>query len=113
MFRVFHCWCGFLLIRFISPREKLIKLFVGFETSSSTSCFALYALSLNQNIQEKLRNEVISVLAKHNGEITYDGMQEMKYLQMVIDGELCEAQLNSDGIIFYQKPYACTGRFRN
>lgn len=37
-------------------------------------------------MQEKLRQEINSVLAKHNGEITYEAMQEMKYLQMVIDG---------------------------
>lgn len=59
----------------------------GFETSSSTSCFVLYLLALNQDIQEKLRNEITTVLAKHNDEITYEAVQEMKYMQMVIDGE--------------------------
>lgn len=60
--------------------------YLGFETSSSTSCFVLYALALNQDKQEKLRNEIKTVLAKNKGELTYEGMQEMKYLQMVIDG---------------------------
>lgn len=47
----------------------------------------LYSLALNQDIQEKLCREIKSTLSKHNGEITYEAMQEIKYLQMVIDGK--------------------------
>lgn len=47
----------------------------------------LYSLALNQDVQEKLRDEIKVVLAKNGGAITYEGMNEMKYLQMVIDGE--------------------------
>lgn len=61
--------------------------FEGFETSSSTSTFVVYALAMYQEIQEKLRNEINRVLAKHDNKITYEAMQEMTYLQMVIDGE--------------------------
>lgn len=61
--------------------------FEGFETSSSTSTFVVYALAMYQGIQEKLRNEINRVLAKHDNKITYEAMQEMTYLQMVIDGE--------------------------
>lgn len=51
-------------------------------------CFVLYVLALNQNIQDKTRDEIRKVLAKHDGQITYEAILEMKYLQMVIDGEL-------------------------
>lgn len=61
--------------------------FEGFETSSSTSTFVVYALAMYQEIQKKLRNEINRVLAKHDNKITYEAMQEMTYLQMVIDGE--------------------------
>jgi len=60
----------------------------GFETSSSTGTFCLYHLAVHQEIQDKVREEIKTVLAKYNDELTYDGMMEMKYLQMVIDGEL-------------------------
>lgn len=63
-------------------------IFLGFETSSSTACFALYALALNQVVQGKLRKEIRKTLTKYQGEITYDAMQEMEYLQMVIDGKV-------------------------
>ena len=50
--------------------------------------FALYELALNQHVQDKLREEIKTILEKNNNELTYEGMLEMKYLHMVIDGEL-------------------------
>ncbi|CAG9827272.1 unnamed protein product [Diabrotica balteata] len=60
----------------------------GFETSSTTIAFALYELSKNQNIQQKLRDEINQVLKKHNGQITYDSVTEMKYMNQIIDETL-------------------------
>jgi cytochrome P450 family 6 len=54
-----------------------------FETSSSVSTFAVYELALNQDIQDKLRNEIEEVLLKHNNEMSYDSIKEMRYLDMV------------------------------
>ncbi|KAG5669757.1 hypothetical protein PVAND_000051 [Polypedilum vanderplanki] len=68
--------------------QSFLFYLAGFETSSTTMTFALYELSLNINVQEKLRNEIKSVLEKHENKITYDAMMEMKYLQMVIDETL-------------------------
>ena len=58
----------------------------GSETSSTTSFFALYGLALNQELQDKTRSEIQAVIDKHDGEITYDAMQDMKHLAMVVDG---------------------------
>ncbi|XP_057660428.1 cytochrome P450 6a2-like [Diorhabda carinulata] len=60
----------------------------GFETSSSTQTFALYELAKNPNCQTKLRNEINSVLAKHDNKMTYDAIMEMKYLEHCIDETL-------------------------
>lgn len=49
--------------------------------------FVLYELALNQDIQERLRNEMKTILAGTDNKITYDAMIQMKYLQMVIDGQ--------------------------
>lgn len=74
----------------LSLNEMTAQSFVfwiaGFETSSSTATFCLYFLSMYQETQEKLRKEIQSTLAKHDNQITYEAMMEMKYLQMVIDG---------------------------
>jgi cytochrome P450 family 6 len=58
----------------------------GFETSSTTMTFCLYELAINSDIQEILRNEVDTVLEKHEGNISYEAIQEMTYLDKVVAG---------------------------
>lgn len=67
--------------------QSFIFWVAGFETSSSTGTFMLYLLATHPDIQEKLRSEIKQVVAKHDNDITYDAIMEMKYLQMVIDGK--------------------------
>jgi cytochrome P450 family 6 len=67
--------------------QCFLFFFAGFDTSSSTSAFALYCLALNQDVQDRLRDEIKTIMKNHDGELTYEAMNEMKYLQMVIDGE--------------------------
>lgn len=50
--------------------------------------FALYELARNQEVQNKLREEIKRVSAKHKGELTYEAvMSEMEYLGRVVDGK--------------------------
>ena len=58
----------------------------GFETSSTTMTFSLYELALNQDIQDKLRQEIEEHLGS-DGKLTYDKLSEMKYLDNIINGE--------------------------
>ncbi|XP_056638463.1 probable cytochrome P450 6a13 [Diorhabda sublineata] len=60
----------------------------GFETSSTTMSFALLELAMNQDIQEKLRKEILEVLKKYDGDITYEGVQEMQYLDQALQETL-------------------------
>lgn len=59
----------------------------GFETSSTTMAFALYELALHEHIQSKVRKEIKEVLKEHDGNITYEAIQEMSYLHQIISGE--------------------------
>ncbi|XP_063929823.1 probable cytochrome P450 6a23 [Zophobas morio] len=68
--------------------QSFVFFIAGFETSSTTMNFALYELARHQDIQDKLRDEINAVLAKNNGEITYGAIQEMKYMDQVIDETL-------------------------
>jgi hypothetical protein len=49
--------------------------------------FALHELALHPEVQNRLRAEILQVLNKNNGQLTYDGIQEMAYLDMVLSGE--------------------------
>jgi len=67
--------------------QALTFLLAGFETSGSTMTFALYELALHPEIQQSLRAEILEVLSKHDGKLTYDGIQNMSYLDRVVSGE--------------------------
>lgn len=50
--------------------------------------FTLHELSENLDIQESVRKEIEEVLAKHDGKITYEALNEMRYLEQCINGKL-------------------------
>ncbi|KAL1487760.1 hypothetical protein ABEB36_015595 [Hypothenemus hampei] len=59
-----------------------------FETSSSTLTLTLYELAVNPEIQARLREEIDKVLKKYDGQIGYDSINEMVYLDRVVDETL-------------------------
>lgn len=56
----------------------------GFETSSQTMTFIMYELAKHPEVQTRLRNEIRTVLKRHNGQLTYDVLNEMENMLMVI-----------------------------
>lgn len=76
----------------LTINEMCAQVFVffvaGFETSSSTISLCLYEMAKNPEIQKRAQTEINTILAEHNGEITYDSVSEMKYLDCCIHGWL-------------------------
>ncbi|GBM26736.1 Cytochrome P450 3A25 [Araneus ventricosus] len=68
--------------------QSVIFFTAGYDTTSSTLSFATYQLALNPDIQDKLREEVDIVLQNTNGELTYEAIKNMKYLDNVISETL-------------------------
>ncbi|KAL7024354.1 hypothetical protein ACKWTF_013006 [Chironomus riparius] len=65
--------------------QAAVFFIAGFETSSSSSSFAIYELVRNPHIQDRVRDEIKDMLKNHNGEVTYDGvMNETPYLYQVL-----------------------------
>ncbi|XP_026727646.1 cytochrome P450 6B1-like [Trichoplusia ni] len=60
----------------------------GFETTSSTLAFLFLELAADQRVQEAMRQEIREVLEKHEGKITYELLQELVYMEMVIQETL-------------------------
>lgn len=73
----------------ISFNEFVAQCFVffvaGFETSSILMTFTLYELARNQEIQAKLRREIDQVIEKNNGQFTYDSLNDLTYMDCVIN----------------------------
>jgi cytochrome P450 family 6 len=67
--------------------QAFLFFLAGFETTSATMTFCLYELALNPDIQERVRNEIDTVLERHGGNITYEAISEMEYLDKVVSGE--------------------------
>jgi cytochrome P450 family 6 len=67
--------------------QAFVFFSAGVEGSSTIMTFCLYELSLHQDIQDRLRHEIDVVLQKHDGKLTYEGIQEMEYLDKVVSGK--------------------------
>ncbi|XP_037945098.1 cytochrome P450 6g1-like [Teleopsis dalmanni] len=65
--------------------QAAVFLTAGFETSSSTMAFALYELSKKPELQKRLRTEICNAFLAENGKISYENIQSLQYLGMVVD----------------------------
>jgi cytochrome P450 family 6 len=67
--------------------QAAVITLAGFETSSSTTSFTLYELSLQQSLQKRVRNEIKEMLLRHQGKLEYESVSnasEMPLLHQVI-----------------------------
>ena len=51
-------------------------------------CNALYEMALHQDIQNKLRDEIRVIIKNDPKNLTYEIINEMKYLDKVFNGKL-------------------------
>ncbi|XP_019700138.1 cytochrome P450 9e2-like [Harpegnathos saltator] len=68
--------------------QAFIFFFAGFETSSTLMCFIAHELAVHQDIQERLWEEVEKHFVEDNGEITYETLSKMAYMDMVVSEAL-------------------------
>uniref|UniRef100_A0A1B6FHI0 Cytochrome P450 n=1 Tax=Cuerna arida TaxID=1464854 RepID=A0A1B6FHI0_9HEMI len=64
--------------------QSFVFLTGGSEATANAIAFILYELAVNPQVQKKLQQEVDSVLGKYGGKVTYQGLKEMTYLDLVI-----------------------------
>ncbi|CAB3241793.1 unnamed protein product [Arctia plantaginis] len=62
--------------------QAFILFAAGYETSAATLSFTMNQLAYNPEVQKKCQVEIDSVLKEH-GEISYEAVMKMKYLEMV------------------------------
>ncbi|XP_059612263.1 probable cytochrome P450 9f2 [Phlebotomus argentipes] len=69
--------------------QCFLFLLAGFESVSSAMSFAAHEICVNPDVQKKLYEEIKSVDDELNGKrVTYDILQKMKYLDMVVSETL-------------------------
>jgi cytochrome P450 family 6 len=68
--------------------QALLFFMAGFEASSSALTFALFELARHPELQSKARRHIEEVLQCHDGQITYQALQEMTYLDRILQGIL-------------------------
>ncbi|GJQ64937.1 Cyp6a9 [Trypoxylus dichotomus] len=69
----------------IDLKAQCISVFLaGYETTSNSINFVLFELARNQDIQQKLRDEINQVLGEFDEEMNYEAIMDMKYLEMIV-----------------------------
>jgi len=63
--------------------QALIFFFAGFDTISTALCFGSHELALSKDVQEKLREEIRETHKENKGQLTYESLLKMKYMDMV------------------------------
>ncbi|KYM76793.1 Cytochrome P450 9e2 [Atta colombica] len=68
--------------------QAFVFFFAGFDSTSTLMSFAAHELAINQDIQDKLRKEIDQVLEETNGQVPYEAINGMEYLDAVINEAL-------------------------
>lgn len=67
--------------------NTMLYMFAGYETSATTSQLAVYEMARHPELQQRARDEVNEVLKNYGGQSSYEALNEMVYLNMVLDGK--------------------------
>lgn len=68
--------------------QALVFFLAGFDTISTALCFGSYELAINPEVQSKLRDEILRTRSANNGQLTYESLLGMKYMDKVFSGKL-------------------------
>jgi len=58
----------------------------GSETVSIAICFCLYQLALKKDVQDKVREEIVTTKAKNDGQLNKNYLKNLHYMDMVLEG---------------------------
>ncbi|CAK8684861.1 unnamed protein product [Clavelina lepadiformis] len=67
--------------------NSMIMILAGYETTGNAMLFLAYNLATHKDVQEKVQQEIEETIKEYGG-LTYDGINNMKYLTMCINESL-------------------------
>ncbi|RLU15243.1 hypothetical protein DMN91_012237 [Ooceraea biroi] len=65
--------------------QAFVFFFGGFDTTSTAMSFVAYEIATNPEVQKKLQEEIDQVVKESNGEVTYETINRLDYLNAVIN----------------------------
>lgn len=68
--------------------NAFVFLLAGYDTAAGTMSFLLYELAAHPEVQDRLLQDIMEVLKRHSGALTYEAVKEMKYLEQVLSETL-------------------------
>nr|CAD7598281.1 unnamed protein product [Timema genevievae] len=68
--------------------QAAVFFLAGFDTSSTLISFASYFLAVYENVQQRIQTEIDNMLENTGGKFIYEEIIALKYLDMVISGEI-------------------------
>ncbi|XP_069676194.1 cytochrome P450 9e2-like [Periplaneta americana] len=68
--------------------QCVVFFLAGFDTASTFICFVCYHLAVDQDIQTRLQKEIDETLREGGGKFSYEALNGMKYLDMVVSETL-------------------------
>ena len=66
--------------------QCIVFLLAGFDTVQTTLTWAIMELVKNPHVQERLIDDILEGVKKH-GQVDYDSVQDMTYLDAVVKGK--------------------------
>nr|CAD7267611.1 unnamed protein product [Timema shepardi] len=68
--------------------QAMVFFLAGFDTASTLLCYTTHLLAVNEDAQVQLQSEIDDMLRETGENISYEAIQAMKYLDMVISESL-------------------------
>ncbi|XP_015117421.1 cytochrome P450 9e2 [Diachasma alloeum] len=65
--------------------QAFVFFFGGFDTTSSTMCFVAHHIAIDPDVQRKLQEEVDEVYEQCDQSVTYEAINNMKYLDALVN----------------------------
>lgn len=67
--------------------QSYLFYLAGFDTTASALAYTLFELVRNRDLLQRLQREIDETLRRHGGEITYEAIMEMQFLELCMLGE--------------------------
>ncbi|XP_037072533.1 probable cytochrome P450 6a13 [Pollicipes pollicipes] len=68
--------------------QSVLFFFAGYDTTATLLTFAAYCLATSPEVQRQAQQEVDDVVTNHGGQLTYDAVMEMSYMDRVLSETL-------------------------